>query len=409
MKLTLPLFCRDQRFLTYLCVLGWAVCLAATGWRVCRNLPLSFHQEKKIARLQKVSITLPLLKQGALSLGSSSLPFPLSQILEDIMPVAVDTRPKKALELSLLRQATPQLMKCVQGDTFFLKQQSGCWDVSDERETISLHVERISKEIVSFQIKDLSEGSQEKTYLVTLPSSELLGSDLHKTQAAAVLKEAVIYPEDLLLEEYDLSNASELRGKVKLLIGDHTVFLSSNDTLVWKEGRWVMTPDLSYDEMISQLCMHADGTFFFKMWDETGNSCLTPPLETAKIDQELTVFQDVVSLLKVKDPHHVSCFLGKQKVVLQQGDWWLKRGQVWKKICTLNDLTAYLHHTLQGDLVVIEQIEILPKKITLSLLTFNQMRTVCKKEILSFPKDLKKIVKKNVDFSSIPQGGARNV
>ncbi len=85
--------------------------------------------------------------------------------------------------------------------------------------------------------------------------------------------------------------------------------------------------------------------------------------------------EEVITSVRPRSGSEITCQLGKRRVIVKEGDWWVKTDRRWRSLKTAEDLEAFLHHDIQGELFIFEKIENMKGKTILKGRCFDKMRT----------------------------------
>lgn len=178
---------------------------------------------------------------------------------------------------------------------------------------------------------------------------------------------------DLFLNQWGGDEYRDLSAKHKVEIDDKVYFLSVGDLLSWDEGQWKIGK--SYEAVpLAKLVSTFGQGMIFEVWDPSGylSSSVNLSLQSSKAPQRA---EEAITSVRPRSPSEITCQLGKRRVIVKEGDWWVKTDRRWRSLRTADDLEAFLHHDIQGELFIFEKIENLKGKTILKGRCFDKMRT----------------------------------
>lgn len=216
-------------------------------------------------------------------------------------------------------------------------------------------------------------------------------------------KEVKIWGKDKFFQQYGAAEYRQLGEKIKLEIpqGKNREFLYSglNDYLLFSEGTWKVADQIDVIETKAPLAhvrFMGPGFFEINVWDENGFL-----LFQKQIKEENTMMQhfspeQVFLTPKLRTAKQISCFIGKKRMLLKQGDWLMKTKTGWRTLRTSMDIENYLNHSLMGELFIFDNLEIKNGQYFLKGHWFNELHTIVQAVTFSINTEKKAKSKKKV-------------
>jgi hypothetical protein len=99
--------------------------------------------------------------------------------------------------------------------------------------------------------------------------------------------------------------------------------------------------------------------------------------------------EELISAARPRAASELSCVLGKRRVVLREGDWWLKTTAGWRHLKKLGEIEDYLEHRTRGELFIFESIAMEKGKAVIKGQCFDTMRTQMQPIVLNVSTDKK--------------------
>ncbi|MFS8564304.1 MAG: hypothetical protein LVR00_08390 [Rhabdochlamydiaceae bacterium] len=126
---------------------------------------------------------------------------------------------------------------------------------------------------------------------------------------------------------------------------------------------------------IAKVILSAPNEVRLQIWDESGFHTTIAKKPIEQLPKISYKSEELFSSVRARAASEITCLLGKRRVILKEGDWWLKMDNGWKKLKTLNDIEDYLDHRLKGELFIFESIAADKGKVVLKGTSFDVMRT----------------------------------
>lgn len=216
---------------------------------------------------------------------------------------------------------------------------------------------------------------QDKGRFALLPAFKGEGGE--KAEFIESLKRGTVLGKDLLLQNYGGKEYQFLTKKHKIDLGSQVLFVEEGDFLCLREGQWAI---LEKEESAQFLPLAKIKTITSQgmgldVWDETGFSVSSVNMGLQQSPKMGYKVEELFSKVKIKSSSELSCLMGKRRVILRQGDWWLKTEMGWRKLNNLHDIEEYLNHRMRGDLFIFDTVEVVKEKAILKGKFFDQTRT----------------------------------
>jgi len=211
----------------------------------------------------------------------------------------------------------------------------------------------------------------EEPVLVKLPLMEKKGMAhaLERHPGVAMLKEALFLGDDELVKHYGYMQKGEIAYRIKM--ASCTLGIPAFSHLYYRKGQW--SSDEGEFELKGQLIVE-DSEIYCLVCDQSGFAEIKVPLKRPM--QEM--FEPGVMMpvgCKPTSEKTVSCFLGRQRLVLKEGDWVVKQGPFYRVLRSRQDLEALLSFEKTGLLLVVEEISSRKDKTLVKGKIFSPLRT----------------------------------
>ncbi len=222
------------------------------------------------------------------------------------------------------------------------------------------------------------------------------GTEMGNTDSAALevreewfenLQSAHFWMKDAFLEIYGARNQGPEDVKIAFESkeGPHILLAKEGEFLVYQEGHWTAAPlQKAADKPLAQILRQQDGHLMMQVWDKTGfihKTILLAP-ETPKAPKN-TIETDFLNL-RVRNNTEVSCLLGKRRLVLKAGDWWLKEdNHNWRNLKRVNEIDDFLAFKCKGELFVVDSFDKVQGRSILKGRLFDSLRQTV--QIVSLP------------------------
>ncbi len=318
---------------------------------------------------------------GPLALYSKEISPQFSHIQKEVMVLGMLTRPDKTSPLaqvlvgikgSLQKKIVGEGEKCFLGYIGAQDQLS----FSEAPSLLSISPRKEMGKIRFFvECNELEKTELDLKMQTTVPGEVLSSRPFQAIQGAKA------WGPDRLLQEYGGPSYSAEKYSYQIdFLEDglsSVVYITAGDYLSWDGKRWHKTPlsealteaPLAYVKMVSMNAIELD------IWDESGFYSLTQKILVQHPLKVQSKIEEVFTSLRLKTATQVSAFLGKRRVVLKKGDWWIKSGKGWHSVKTLGEINAVLDKTMSGELFVVDDIEKWQGKTYLKGRLFDERRS----------------------------------
>jgi hypothetical protein len=309
--------------------------------------------------------------KGPLAISPRGVSPEFEPLVQELVLLGKNTRPDSgALSMICLGLKTSGDRKqLVAGQKLFLAQQE-TYKFTEEKTDLSILPLPMTGSEVLLQI----EAAPDKKEEVILTSSALFESSLDEEAYVQSLKKGKMWAPDLFLHQWGGEEYRDLSAKHKVEIDNKVYFLSVGDLLWWDGSEWKIGKSAFEDAPLAKLLSTSSQSMTMEVWDPTGyiSSRINVPLQhSSKVSQKP---EDVITSVRPRSPSEITCQLGKRRVIVKEGDWWIKTDRRWRSLKTADDLEAFLHHDIQGELFIFEKIENTKGKTILKGRCFDKMR-----------------------------------
>jgi hypothetical protein len=208
-----------------------------------------------------------------------------------------------------------------------------------------------------------------------LSPSRLFQPSCEEEEYFQVVKNGQFWGSDIFLQHWGGMEYQALSSKQKIEMGGKVYFVAAGDFLWWNGDAWKMGKPSLIDAPLMKILVASPQILKAEIWDKDGFSSKivqmplqTPPKNFLKADEMMTAVRSRAS-------DEITCQLGKRRVTVREGDWWVHNKGRWKVLKNGYDLEAFLNHEIPGELFIFEKIENGKEKVTLKARSFDRMRT----------------------------------
>jgi len=358
---------------------NWGVLLFSVGFFFVLFLSSESSFENGTIRLERTGrervFPLEKIGWGPLSLGGMRSLGPVPNLARELILIGRNNRPdaKKDSALLLGLKSTAQEKLVASGDLVYLKRQNeGTFLFSDKQTDLAIRPLGLEGEgaLVEVMLAG-SDGPQRGE--ITLGCAAQGG--LEEEPYWKSMKAAQSWGPDLFLQKFGGSEYPSLLFKHKLKAGEQVFFVSEGDLLTWGSQGWAVSLETPLEEPIARIASITPRGIQIQIWDPTGFHSETLTLPVHHAPRQPIKADELMTKVKARSKAEISCLLGKKRAVIKEGDWWVKTATGWKSLKTVADIEDFVHHRLQGELFIFDQIELDKGKIVVRGHHFDAMRT----------------------------------
>jgi hypothetical protein len=330
------------------------------------------------ARLSPRSLPFPSLDYSKIGKGSFAISTKvvspeLEPLVQELVLLGKNTRPDSGIlsRIHLGFKSSGAKQELISGQKLFIAKQGAGFQFSEAETDLSILPLSLTGNEVLLQIQNSSDKKEE----IILAPSSLFQPALEEEAYVQSLKKGKMWAPDLFLNQWGGEEYRDLSSKHKVEIDEKVYFLSVGDTLWWDGSEWKIGSSILEDAPMAKLMAATSRDLKLEVWDSTGyvsSSVVIPLCQGSKASHKA---EEVITSVRPRSASEITCQLGKRRVIVKEGDWWVKTERRWRPLRTADDLEAFLHHDIQGELFIFEKIESTKGKITLKGRSFDKMRT----------------------------------
>lgn len=311
---------------------------------------------------------------GPLALNGVRMKSPVPNLTRELVVLGTNGRPDaQPGEIALLLglKSTQQEQIVFSGQTLFLKRQPKDVFLFSADKT-PLAITPIAMKDGSVAIEVVLEGEKGQFVLKNRPRQVN-----EEASFARALKEAKWWGPDLFLQNYGGEEYKTFHGKHKIEFSNSICFVQEGDFLMWEDEQW---KGVSLDQLlpffpIAKVSSISSRGVQIEAWDETGFHLMNVQISSPQTPRVNYKLDELISSIRPRTASELSCMLGKRRVVLREGDWWLKMETGWRHLKKLNDIEDYLAHKMRGELFIFETVSMENGKAEVKGHFFDTMRT----------------------------------
>ncbi len=347
-----------------------AAFLFSIFWLVSMGLQ-SYDSGSFSRSLARPSIDYMKIGKGPLAISPKDISPEFEPLVKELVVLGKNTRPDSGAlsTVSIGLKTSGDQKQLVSGQKLFLAVQGGSYKFTDEKTELSLLPLPMAGSDVLLQIE-----TAEKKEEVVLTSSAFLDRSLDEETYVQVLQKGKMWALDLFLHQWGGDEYRDLSAKQKVEIEGKVYFLSVGDLLWWDENEWKVGKAAFEDAPLAKFMSASGHGMNFEVWNPSGysSSKINVALQSSKAPQKA---EEVITSVRPRSASEITCQLGKRRVIVKEGDWWIKTDRRWRSLKTAADLEAFLHHDIQGELFIFEKVENMKGKTILKGRCFDKMRT----------------------------------
>ena len=315
--------------------------------------------------------SISLLGEGALALTEpqTNLSEP---ILREIVLVGASTRPDQDHDrmCTFALRSSGERKTISMGETLFFAKEDERFSFSEEATDLSLTPLSLEESLLICNIrnKDMSEPCR-------LSAASIFSQALEKEPFMTILQQGAVWGKDVFLTGWGGDEYQDMLNKVKLSIGPDVYFLKAGDLLWWDGNQWVQELETDTLGPIAQVTKAGMQGIDLQIWDASGFSSQTVHVGVQIAPKNSLNINEIITAIRPRSSTEITCQLGKRRVIVREGDWWIRSDDRWRPVRTASDLEACLHHQIPGELFIFEKVEASKGNVTLQGRVFDSMRT----------------------------------
>jgi hypothetical protein len=316
---------------------------------------------------------------GPLALNELRSQGPLPFLTKELIILGKNNRPERQARegffLLGLKSSQEEIIVAERQPIFLMKGEDNKWHFSLSKTPLCLFSTMAEgNKVVVHVISSLDEGREGDFQLKCFDKT---GDLIENTPYVKALKSAKFWGHDLLIQNYGGSDYRDLLKKNKIEVEGKVYFVGEDDLLMWKDGRWHLVSLKNIEPLtpIAKVISSIPTEICLQIWDESGFHTLITKKAVERVPKIGHKLEELFSSIRMRTPSEITCLMGKRRVILKEGDWWLKMDVGWKKLKTMNDIEDYLDHRLRGELFIFESIVADKGKVILKGTSFDVMRT----------------------------------
>jgi hypothetical protein len=319
------------------------------------------------------SIDYMKIGKGPLAISPKGISPEFEPLVKELVVLGKNTRPDSGAlstaTISIGLKTSGDQKQLVSGQKLFLAADGGSYKFTDEKTDLSLLPLPMAGSEVLLQIE-----TPEKREEVILTASAFLDRSLDEETYVQVIKKGKMWAPDLFLHQWGGDEYRDLSSKQKVEIDGKVYFLSVGDLLWWDENEWKVGKAALEDSPLAKFMSASVQGMNFEVWNPSGysSSKINVALQSSRAPQKA---EEVITSVRPRSGSEITCQLGKRRVIVKEGDWWIKTDRRWRSLKTAADLEAFLHHDIQGELFIFEKVENMKGKTILKGRCFDKMRT----------------------------------
>ncbi len=359
---------------------SWLINAALLGIVTLASLLTFFvgDEEVVVSEVRIPQRKLPLYAEigwGPLALNGMRSQGPLPFLTREVVVLGKNSRPdvKGASFLLGLNSSQEEMIVEDKQPVFLVKGEDDKWHFSLLKTALCLvptsyETGRVLLHVRSSFIRD-EEGS------FVLKVFDKTSHLIEKTPYVKALEGAKFWGHDLFIKNYGGSDFRNLVKKNKIEVDGQVYFIGEGDLLIWRDGAWHWTSTSQPSVPLAKVIAQSSADVQLQVWDESGFHSIILRKSLEKPQKISHKSEELFSSVRIRTPSEITCLLGKRRVILKEGDWWLKMNSGWKKLKTVSDIEGYLDHRLKGELFIFETISTDKGQVVLKGNSFDVMRT----------------------------------
>lgn len=387
-------------------MLNWCLLVATLGvFLIGFYLLRSSHYEEGYSVRQERSQTVypkDKIGWGPLALGGMRTLGPVPNLMRELILIGRNSRPdaKKDSALLLGLKSTAQERLVFSGDLVYLKRQpDGTFTFANQQTDLAIRPLGLEGEGALVEVMLAGrEGPQRGEVTLGIASQ----GKLEEESYWKAIRAAEAWGADVFLERFGSKEYPDYLFKYQLKMDDQVFFVKEGDLLNWDDDHhWTLGERTDKEHPIGQITSVNPRGIELQVWDPTGFYSEKAFLSLKQAPRQSLKFNELITKVKPRSGSEVSCFLGKKRVVIREGDWWVKMNDSWKNLRTVTDIEDFIQHRISGELFIFDRIETDKAKVHLRGQRFDTMRTQIQPLTVTFHVDDPKGSKKSPGVHSV--------
>lgn len=318
--------------------------------------------------------------EGGIGFLSQQLSLQGSLLAQELLVVGKNTKPQEGGSIALMLRSTGEKRDVLCNEKLYLAKDKAGYKFSKSPSDVTIVLQNTEGDEVIFFIEPTSEK-------LVLKPSWLFRQSIEEESYVQLLRKAKLWGSDQLLCSFGGGEYASLGMQHKVEIAKRVLFLSEEETLWWDGDSWVQ--GYKQGAPIAKLRLASAQGVQMEVWGESGFEHVAIEIGLHQPLAPTLRPSEMMASVKARSTGEISCQLGKRRVLVREGDWWIKAGQRWRPVRTTRDLEAVLHHEIQGELVMFDKIEAASGKVTVKGRYFDRMRTEMEPLLLSLSTEKK--------------------
>jgi hypothetical protein len=196
-----------------------------------------------------------------------------------------------------------------------------------------------------------------------------------------LLKKAKVWGKDVVIPRLGGEKYAYLQDKIKLEIpfqGKRTFcFVKKGDFLRYGDLGWELSPanELLANSPIAYIKTASVKSIEIEVWDPNNVHSTLIILEASSPHWSGIKTDLLPHSFLAKNTKQVSCFFGKRKHLLKEGDWLIRTKRGWRHLRQNTDKALYLKHKIFGELFIFESLTKDSGKWMIKGILVDEMRT----------------------------------
>ena len=280
-------------------------------------------------RLHSSPLRLPLpaldylrIGKGPLSISPRAVSPELEPLAQELIVMGKNTRPDSGVlaAVCLGLKSAGAKKELVLGQKIFLSGQGAAYQFSDTETDLAVIPLAAAGSDVLLQV----ERAGQKEELLISPSP-LFQNSLEDELYVQCLKKGKMWAPDMFLHQWGGDEYRELGSKHKIEIDNKVYFLAVGDSLWWEGGSWNTGPQpLMLQTPIAKVAAVTPQGAQIDVWDASGYASASMELLLQKGLRAPVKAEEVITSVRPRSANEVTCQLGKRRVIVKEGDWWVK-------------------------------------------------------------------------------------